>query len=284
MKWLIYGSNGWIGNQFLSYIPNDIEVVKGCSRVDDYKGVKTEIETHHPDRVITLTGRTSGPGFTTIDYLEQPGKLVENVRDNLYGPLVLKTLCNQLGIHFTYLGTGCIFSYENDTDEPFTEDSEPNFFGSSYSIVKGFTDKFMHDFPDGTLNVRIRMPITADDHPKNFISKILRYPRICSTLNSMTVLPDLLPVMVDWIVKKKTGTHHLINPKPVDHNMILKMYKEMVDPEYTWVNFEESEQNKILLSKRSKNVLTTSEIEKEYPEVPSLDKSIENIFKNWVKN
>ena len=41
-----------------------------------------------------------------------------------------------------YIGTGCIYEYENPNDlsHPFTEQDAPNFFGSSYSTVKGATD------------------------------------------------------------------------------------------------------------------------------------------------
>ena len=62
----------------------------------------------------------------------------------------------------------------------FTEESLPNFFGSSYSIVKGFTDRMMHMFENNTLNLRIRMPITASSNKRNFITKIVSYEKICS--------------------------------------------------------------------------------------------------------
>ena len=41
-----------------------------------------------------------------------PDKLLLNLRDNLYAPLLLARLCEQAGIHFTYFGTGCIFKYD----------------------------------------------------------------------------------------------------------------------------------------------------------------------------
>ena len=56
----------------------------------------------------------------------------------------------------------------------FTEESKPNFFGSGYSIVKGFTDQMMHLFPN-VLNLRIRMPIIGEPNGRNFITKISTY-------------------------------------------------------------------------------------------------------------
>lgn len=202
--WLIYGGSGWIGSQFCKYLQNvNQSFYKSNLRVDDIPNVQKELSTIAPSRVICMVGRTNGiyegTPITTIDYLEKPGKLTENIRDNLFSPISLAILCNQKGIHFTYLGTGCIFDGEDHT---FLEDDLPNYFGSSYSIVKGFTDRLMHLFPD-TLNLRIRMPISADNHPRNFITKITGYKKICSIPNSMTVLSDFYPIFYKLIMDKK---------------------------------------------------------------------------------
>lgn len=266
MKFLIYGHKGWIGGQVVALLQSKYHVVLGESRVDDEENLEKEILKHMPDRIITLTGRTHGEGIQTIDYLEKPGKLVDNVRDNLYGPLVLSIISKKLNIHFTYLGTGCIFNDEKDVTG-FNEQSKPNFFGSSYSIVKGYTDRLMHQFESNVLNVRIRMPITETVNPRNFITKITKYEKICSIANSMTVLPELLPIMIDMSKRKLTGTVNLTNPGVISHNEILTMYKEIVDPSFTWKNFTIEEQDKILASKRSNNGLDTSKLEKLYPHV-----------------
>ena len=107
----------------------------------------------------------------------------------MFSPLVLAILCSRRNIHFTYLGTGCIFNYDSEhtltpTGVGWTENDTPNFFGSSYSVVKGYTDELMHLFENSVLNLRIRMPIVSQDCPRNFISKIIRYEKICSIPNS----------------------------------------------------------------------------------------------------
>ena len=191
-----------------------------------------------------------------------------------------------MGIHYTYLGTGCIFEY--DSEHPygqeifgFTEESKPNFFGSSYSIVKGFTDKLLHNFEDSVLNLRIRMPITADNNPRNFISKITKYSKICSIPNSMTVLPDFYPIILDLMEKDFKGTLNLTNPGLISHNEMLEMYKEIVDKDFTWENFSIEEQDNILASKRSNNFLDTSKLEEMYPEVLNIKDSVRKILQNY---
>lgn len=278
LTWLIYGANGWIGSQICASLKQMGHVViAGTARIDDVVQTEKEILNVNPNRIISLTGRTNGPGFGTIDYLEQRGKITENVRDNLFGPMVLAQLSEKWNIHLTYMGTGCIFNGTNGSDG-YTEESEPNFFGSAYSVVKGFTDRLMHISHPSVLNVRIRMPISADLHPRNFITKILTYKKICSIPNSMTVLPELLPIMIDMSIHKFTGTINLTNPGMISHNQILTMYKEIVDPDFVWENFTLEEQREILLADRSNNLLNTDKLVSLYPLVQPIDQSVRNIL------
>jgi hypothetical protein len=220
---------------------------------------------------MSFIGRTHGTYnnevIGTIDYLEKPGKLVDNIRDNLFSPISLAELSKKNNIHFTYLGTGCIFEYDDehlfgDLETGFLEADLPNFVGSSYSIIKGYTDRLMQLlYSDSTLNARIRMPITDEqDSPRNFITKITSYKKVCSIPNSMTVLDELLPVLIELALKGEVGTINLTNPGLISHNEILTMYKEIVDPNFTWENFSVEEQNQILASKRSNNCLNTDKL------------------------
>lgn len=289
MKVLFFGANGWIGSQFVSYMSDrnvnvNVDIVVAKSRADNYDAVAAEVADVLPTHVISFIGRTHGDGINTIDYLEQPGKLVENIRDNLYGPMILATICKQYGVHLTYLGTGCIFSSEDPRTASFDDDAPPNFFGSSYSIVKGYTDRLMHHMYDNqVLNLRIRMPITDEEHPRNFITKIVRYEKICSIPNSMTVLGDMFPVILNMLENKKTGTYNMVNNGLIDHNEILEMYKEIVDPEKTWENFTLAEQDQALKSKRSNNQLSTSKLYTEYPSIPDIKTSVRKCLEKMKK-
>jgi 3,5-epimerase/4-reductase len=286
MKLLIFGSKGWIGRQFCDYLDtNNIPYIESDSRADNEKDVEKEIKEYKPTNIISFIGRTYGGIFNTIDYLEQPGKLVDNIRDNLYAPMILSILCERYNIHYTYMGTGCIFEYEksetgyasnaSDTEKK-REDDVPNFFGSSYSIVKGYTDRLQHMYSKNTLNLRIRMPIVNYDHDRNFITKITKYEYVCSVANSMTVLHDMFPVIADMITKNVVGTFNLCNKGAITHNEILELYKTHVDNNFTWKNFSVEEQNKVLLSKRSNIELSTEKLYELYPNIPDIRTSIEN--------
>ena len=297
---LIFGANGWIGSKVYNLLvasDKQITVYKAQSRADDAHSVENELN-NYPNavtHVMSFIGRTHGTyeGQTigTIDYLEKPGKLVENMRDNLFSPLVLAEICKKRNIHFTYLGTGCIFDYDEahpfgELDKGFVEGDRPNFFGSSYSIVKGYTDRLMQTmFETTALNVRIRMPITDEINPRNFITKITNYAKICSIPNSMTVLNELLPILIEMALKGQVGTVNLTNPGTITHNEILEMYKEIVDPNFSWSNFSIEEQNAILASKRSNNCLNTEKLESISPiKIKDIKTSVRDIIIQMKSN
>tara|TARA_Y200000002_G_scaffold382189_1_gene398421 strand:- start:1559 stop:2482 length:924 start_codon:yes stop_codon:yes gene_type:complete len=294
MKFLVYGTKGWIGGKVLNYLKeNNYNVEEGNSRVENVKQLEEEILEKKPTHIISLIGRThgtyEGQYIGTIDYLEKPGKVFENVRDNLFSPMVLSFLSEKHNFHFTYLGTGCIFQFDEthpfgEEKDGFTEESLPNFFGSSYSIVKGFTDQLMHLVKDSVLNVRIRMPITDEFNKRNFITKITTYEKVCSVPNSMTVLNELIPIMIDMATKNTSGTVNLTNPGLISHNEILEMYKEIVDPSFTWKNFTIEEQNELLASGRSNNFLETTRLTTLYPEVKDIKTSVREILVQMKEN
>lgn len=279
LRILVYGGKGWIGSMLSNFlIGRGHSVVISENKVDDPDVIKKEILEVKPDRIICSIGRTHGKigdkVISNIDYLEEPGKIVENVGDNLYAPMMLAIIAREYHIHLTYFGTGCIFEGFNN----FKETDNPNFFGSSYSVVKGYTDRLMHLFEDSVLNLRIRMPIVGYHHPRNFITKILGYQYIASIPNSMTVLEDMIPAIEAMILGEVTGTYNMVNPGVITHNDILNMYSTHIDRSIVWKNVNQADLD---VGKRSNNSLDTSKLQSMFPDIPNIYKSVERLIKNW---
>jgi len=86
---------GWIGSQVMEVLktrPDVALVQESAVRADDLAALREEIRAVKPTHIISTMGRThgviDGAVIPTIDYLEYPGKLRENVRDNLFAPLL----------------------------------------------------------------------------------------------------------------------------------------------------------------------------------------------------
>ncbi len=292
MKILFYGSKGWIGGMFITQIlkNKEITIVESETKIKPDNEEQLRKEIREADRIICTIGRTSGTLsdgtiINTIDYLEKEGKLVENIQDNLYAPILLAILCQQLDKHLLYLGTGCIFSWDTKLNQStkIKEEDYPNFFGSSYSTVKGFTDNLTRLFPN-MCNCRIRMPIVNFDHPRNFITKIANYSKINNMPNSMTYLPEIIPIMIKMSINQTTGTFNMTNPDYITHSEILDLYKKIVNHNHNYeLVTSESELN--LASKRSNNILDTDKLEKWCLEnnihLSTIQEAVNHCFKNY---
>lgn len=294
MHWLIFGSKGWIGSYVVTILKDAGERVSEVNiHPTDFKQLKAIIDGINADRIVCCVGRTYGPGFTTIDYLEQPGKLTENLESNLMIPI---WIAQATYVPMLYFGTGCIYEYDEahplESDKGFTEVEDPNFVGSSYSAVKRITDKIISNFPH-VINARIRMPISDTYHARDFITKLLNYNKITSITNSMTVLSDILPALLGCLAEgKHFGTVNAVNPGALDHDTILQLHKEITGKPHDYTLESLESQNKRLLSRRSNNRLQADKLQEWVGElksetkeryhinapVPSLEDSIKRVL------
>ena len=81
--------------------------------------------------------------------------------------------------------------------------------------------------------------------------------------------------------KNITGTINLTNPGLISHNEILEMYKQYVDPGFTWENFTSQEQDQILSAKRSNNYLDTIKLHELYPHIKNIKDSVKQLMMNY---
>jgi hypothetical protein len=86
------------------------------------------------------------------------------------------------------------------------------------------------------------------------------------------------------MVRRKRGTYNCTNPGLISHNEILTSYRDIVDSSFTWENFTLDEQSKVLKSDRSNNLLDTTLLKSEYPEIKNISDSINDILLLLNKN
>ena len=185
-------------------------MVGARSRLEDPRGVWEELLRVRPDRVVLAAGITGRPN---IDWCE--GHPEQTVAVNLEGAVNLARCCARLGIHLTNFATGCIYT-SGLFDPPRTEDDPPNFFGSVYSRTKIHAEAIMRgnsSIAARCLILRLRMPIGDDlDHPRNLVAKLRNYTRIIDLPNSVSVLPEVLPIALHMMARGETGVYNLTNP------------------------------------------------------------------------
>lgn len=280
LKFLIYGRTGWIGGLLGRLCEGQgIEYAYAAGRLEDRAQIEADLAAARPTHVFNAAGVTGRPN---VDWCES--HKVETIRTNVAGTLALVDVCRERGVLVVNYATGCIFEYDDahplGSGVGFKEEDTPNFVGSFYSKTKAMVEELLKCY-DNVCTLRVRMPISSDlSNPRNFITKITRYEKVVNIPNSMTILDELLPISIEMAKRNLTGIWNFTNPGVVSHNEILEMYRDYVDPSFTWKNFTLEEQAKVIVAPRSNNELDTTKLKEEFPELLTIKESlIRYVFK-----
>ncbi|MBI3331705.1 sugar nucleotide-binding protein [Candidatus Peregrinibacteria bacterium] len=268
MKTLIFGSKGYLGQQFLGVYP---DAATPSGNIADRAFVSRVLDEVRPDVVINAAGKTGRPN---IDWCEDHKH--ETIEANITGPLVLLEECANRGIYWVHLGSGCIYQGDGSASLPsrlgraetgttgnggrgFSEEDPPNYAGSFYSRTKAWIDQILKDFP--VLNLRLRMPFDGSKNERNLITKLIKYPTVLDVQNSITYLPDFLKVAKKLIADRATGTYNVVNPGSISPYEIMEKYTEMVDPAHTFKRLRLEDLSSVAKAGRSNCILSTKKIE-----------------------
>ncbi|KAI5227249.1 NAD(P)-binding protein [Aureobasidium subglaciale] len=286
---LIWGGNGWVAGHLETILKDQGQTVYTTTvRMENREAVMAELDRVKPTHVMNCAGCTGRPN---VDWCED--NKAATIRSNVIGTLNLADVCDQRGIHITVFATGCIYAY--DEAHPmggpgFLETDPANFSGSFYSATKSKVEEIMMKYTN-VLCLRLRMPVSDDLHPRNFVTKISSYSHVVDIPNSNTILHDLLPCAIILASAKETGVYNFTNPGTISHNEVLTLFERIVRPGFRWKNFTLEQQSQVIKAGRSNCELDTKKlVEKmrefgvEMPEIhDAYGKCFERMVKNGVK-
>ncbi|MBU0727205.1 sugar nucleotide-binding protein [Patescibacteria group bacterium] len=274
MKILLFGSTGFIGSQLKeALLEKGHDIHDPRIEIRNFDEVKKTIEEVNPDYIINATGMTGKPN---VDWCEIHPEETNSV--NIDGSVNIARAANEKGIKVTQLSSGCVYEGDN-SGKGFSEEDEANFFGSVYSRSRIECEKKLKEFPN-VLQLRIRIPIMGKPNPKNLIDKMLLYPQMINITNSCTVMEDFVPAAIELIERGITGVMNMTNIGAMNHEEIMTMYKEIVDPSLE-INIMSKEQEEELCKRRSNCVLSTDKRENLGVHMPPLKESLRRILKDY---
>jgi dTDP-4-dehydrorhamnose reductase len=210
MKVLVVG-RGWTGKK----VYKELLSRKIDTNLASSNEALTAIKFVKYDWVVNCAGVT---GVPNVDACEDDPE--NTMQGNAVFPVLLHRAVEASGARFMHWSSGCI--YQGQIESVW---AHPNFFGSIYSISKGVSDRYL---TDKAVVIRIRMPFSSVDEPKNIITKILYYAGKGALYNagqnSMTDHDEAVRVSVDLLVENAVnGPYNLVNTGTFDMYDISKM-------------------------------------------------------------
>ena len=269
---LIFGA-GWMGTQLAEHLQGSVLTQ---TNIADERAVAEELEHIAPTHVVNAAGKTGRPN---VDSLESEPR--STYRSNVVGAIELASACHERGIHFTHLGSGCIYSGDN-LGRGFAEEDAPNFFGSLYSRTKALAEAALRDL--GALQLRVRLPISEVPGPRNLLTKLLSFSEVVSVPNSITVLEDFWPSARALIEANETGVWNMVNDGVETHDELLALFCELVNPCHAFKAISPEALEPKLVAKRSNCVLSTAKLHTRGLALPDLRESLPRLVKAYGLN
>jgi 3,5-epimerase/4-reductase len=256
MKICVLG-NGFIA-EHLSFDKPKVYLQSSSKMIEDF------IDYYKPDTIISCIGKTGRPN---IDWCESNKE--ETINGNITVPLLLAHECNKKSIHLIQINSGCIFyGYSPHVDQSIITQQIVHDYGwqeqdlanpkSFYSKTKYACDLLIGDLPNVT-TLRIRMPISEKNHPRNLINKLKSYSQIINIKNSVTFIKDLIRCIDHVIYQKHTGIFHVTNPEPLTAVEIMEEYRKYI-PNHQFETISELQLSQLTKAARSNCILDCSKL------------------------
>jgi dTDP-4-dehydrorhamnose reductase len=258
--------------------------------IPDDVAIRLMLKAYKPDVLINCIGKTGRPN---VDWCEN--NKAETYMANVTLPAILASECEKLGIHLIHIGSGCIYfgmspngHYgmpsglpHHHVDEGWKEDDFAN-PKSYYSQTKYACDLTIGSMSNVSV-LRIRMPVSTKNDPRNFINKVKNYSQVIDIPNSMTLMDDLVRC-VDWAAKEnKTGIYHVTNAQPITAAQVMREFQKY-QPLHKFEVIDEGELDKLTLAKRSNCLLNTDKLkESGFTMSPSED-GLKACMAAYIKN
>lgn len=226
----------------------------------DKQGVKYTWITHNdaiPKDTTVIINAAGYTGSPNVDACEKERQ--QTIDGNVIFPLELEHSVGDIPV--VHISSGCVYTGYKNGD--WTEYDEPNFDfnnGSFYSGTKTLAQRLLIPFLNKSYLLRIRMPFGDYDHPKNLLSKLMKYNKLINFENSLSYVNDVASVAVHFATTLPTpGIYNVCNPG----SKTTKQIADMMGLTKQW--FTEQEFNEFVTAPRSNCVLSTAKLDQIYP-------------------
>ena len=90
---------------------------------------------------------------------------------------------------------------------------------------------------------RLRIPFDAWDNPRNYLTKVQRYPKVYDNVNSLSHREDFVRACLDlWERRAPFGTYNVTNPGFVTTRQVVRLIEKILQPKRKfefWASDEE---------------------------------------------
>jgi len=226
----LLGGSGYIGQAYQRLFL-DRRVAYKSLRRDDFDYCDTglllrALRRDQPEFLINAAGFTGKP---TVDACE--ARKAECLFANTVLPGRIAEVCAAASIPWGHVSSGCIYLGSRPDGDGFTEVDPPNFtFRSNrcsfYSGTKALGEEVLAAYPNAYI-WRLRIPFDHFDNPRNYLSKLMHYPKLLPATNSLSELQEFTAATYAcWQKRVPFGTYNVTNPGKITTHEVVELIKQ----------------------------------------------------------
>ena len=285
---ILFGANGYIGSEFAQQLKDAGTLAFFWP--DTHKTTFADLEKWYEsvgypiiDAAINVAGYTGKPNVDACELDKESA-----VHGNIIWPTILTDWCILNDIPLGHVSSGCIYAGKKPDGGGFTEEDAPNFSWtqnncSFYSGTKAMAEKIVAKWEKSYI-WRLRIPFDHNDGPRNYISKMLRYPKLLQAENSISNKQEFVSACIATINKKVPyGIYNVTNTGYITTDALVKKLQQTIAKDHKFELIEEAElYQHFAKTPRSNCVMDNSKLLATGIKMRSVNEAIDQCLTNWI--
>jgi dTDP-4-dehydrorhamnose reductase len=285
----LLGGSGYVGNAYQALFRLRGVPYRNLRRAEvdytDADTLRSALLKDRPEFLINAAGYTGKPNVDACELHK-----AECLLGNAVLPGIVARACEDAGVPWGHVSSGCIYSGNGPGERGFTEEDVPNFtfrtnHCSFYSGTKGLGEEVLAGHPNVFI-WRLRIPFDSVDNPRNYLTKLMRYPRLLEATNSISQLDEFVAAtLACWTKRVPFGTYNVTNPGRVTTHEVAELIRRsgVCTKDFVFFASESEFMSVAAKTPRSNCVMDPSKLERTGIRLTPVHEAIERDLKAWRK-
>lgn len=284
----LLGGSGYVGRAYQALLTRRGIPYRSLRRAElDYTApavLREALRRDRPEFLINAAGYTGKPN---VDACET--QKAECLFGNAVLPGIVAEACADAGIPWGHVSSGCIYSGARPDGGGFTEEDTPNFTFragpcSFYSGTKALGEEVLAGRPEVYL-WRLRIPFDHEENPRNYLTKLMRYPRLLEAVNSVSQLQEFVAAtFACWEKHVPFGTYNVTNPGRVSTHEVVELIRRsgVCRKEFSFFASEEEFMRLAAKTPRSNCVMDSSKLARAGIVLTEVREAVARALREWI--
>ena len=284
----LLGGSGYVGQAYQALLTQRGIPFRNVRRAElDYTHpaiLSEALRRDRPEFLINAAGYTGKPNVDACELHK-----AECLFGNAVLPGLVAQACAEAGIPWGHVSSGCIYNGARADGGGFTEEDAPNFCFrappcSFYSGTKALGEEVLAGQPQVYI-WRLRIPFDHNESPRNYLTKLMRYPRLLEATNSISELHEFVAAtFACWEKRVPFGTYNVTNPGQVTTHEVVEHIRRsgVCVKDYVFFKDETDFMQKAAKTPRSNCVLNESKLARVGIRMTEVHEAVDRALHHWT--